>query len=108
MRMLCSLVGEPLMPRCNKQLRNLRKLRRLTQEELAELAIVGRRTLQKAERGLEVTMETVILLAAVLDVHPDEIIDQENVDARAAIEQMRENWISDGNRRAPPPPYRDG
>lgn len=112
------------MLRCRKErLRELRKQRGLNQQELADLAAVGKRTLQNAEAGVEGSMDTVILLAAALEVHPDEILDQEHVDALAqgpyefhryvneflhpegcaycaddedafaAVEQMRENWI---------------
>ncbi len=69
------------MPRCNDRLRELRKLQGHTQKELADKAIVGHRTLQKAEAGKTIDLDTIQSLAAALEVDPDEIIDLECLDA---------------------------
>ncbi|MEL6896603.1 MAG: helix-turn-helix transcriptional regulator, partial [Planctomycetota bacterium] len=69
------------MIKLNAQLRILRELRNLTQTELAELAIIGKRTLHKAESGEPSSMETALSIAGALGVHPEEILDETCVDA---------------------------
>ena len=112
------------MIRLTSQLRILREHRNLTQEQLAELALIGKRTLQKAEKGEPSSMETVLSIAGALDVHPNEILDDTCVDALSkgpfdfhryvdsvarpeelaycrdvadaenAVDRMRESWIA--------------
>lgn len=67
------------MPRCNENLKKLRKLANWTQGQLAGFAIVGIRTVQKAEAGEEVNQETVDALAEVLGCSADAItrVDQD-------------------------------
>ena len=69
------------VPRCNRELRRFRKAKGLTQSELAARALVARRSLQNAEAGKEVTMETITAVAKVLDVDSEELIDADPRDA---------------------------
>lgn len=67
-----------------KNVRRLRLARNLTQVQLAELAGVNQATISKAERGeLNITMETIVLLAKALHVEPVELFDLPELQQRA-------------------------
>lgn len=59
----------------------MRKARGWTQGHLAARASVGARTVQKAENGQPVKLETIELLADALNVEPDELLCHHSVDA---------------------------
>ncbi|MFC3071206.1 helix-turn-helix domain-containing protein [Phenylobacterium soli] len=70
---------------------SLRKARAMTQEKLALLARVERRTVQRAEAGAAVSAETLADLAAALGVPPDALL------ARAEPgedENQQEGWVT--------------
>lgn len=69
------------VPRCNQELRRIRKDNGLTQTELAARALVARRSLQNAEAGKEVTLETIVAVAQVLRVKTKCLIDEDPRDA---------------------------
>lgn len=59
---------------CDPQkLRSLREQFAITQEKLASLSNVERRTVQRAESGKSISLETLADLAAALRVSPDEL-----------------------------------
>ena len=67
-----------------KKLRDFRRARGLTQVQLAELAGVNQATVSKVERGeMNVTVDTIMLLAAALDVQPVQLFDLPELQARA-------------------------
>jgi transcriptional regulator with XRE-family HTH domain len=61
-----------------EKLRSFREKSAITQEKLAILCAVNRRTVQRAERGEPISLETLADLAAALRVSPDEIRAQEH------------------------------
>lgn len=67
-----------------QNVRRLRLARNLTQVQLAELAGVNQATISKAERGeLNITMETIVLLAKALKVEPVQLFDLPDLQRRA-------------------------
>ena len=67
------------------RLREWRRRRLLTQEELAEKAGVGVTTIVRIEAGQEGRISTLRKLAAALDVTPDQLLgDDDRGDALAA------------------------
>jgi transcriptional regulator with XRE-family HTH domain len=56
------------------KIRELRKVRGLSQEALSERALVGKRTIQKAEAGKRVWKESLVRMANALGVDVDELI----------------------------------
>jgi transcriptional regulator with XRE-family HTH domain len=59
-------------------IRKLRSARLWSQEQLAEACGIGLRTIQRLERTGNASAETVRALAAVLEVHPDELLSNKN------------------------------
>jgi transcriptional regulator with XRE-family HTH domain len=64
--------------RFGRRVRNLRQARRLSQEELAELAGVHRTYLSSLERGQRnVGLDNILAIAAALDVPPSALFTEE-------------------------------
>lgn len=59
-----------------KKLRELRKVRGLTQEQLAELAAIHKNYVSDCENGRRnISLENILALARALKVKPGEILD---------------------------------
>lgn len=74
------------------RLRELRRLRKLTQVQLAEMAGVDQSTLSKAENGqMNITLQNILSIAAALDVQPAELFELPELHRRAlaAIDQLK-------------------
>jgi len=68
--------AETLKSQFGRRVRTLRKLRDLTQEELAEAAAISPEYVSKIERGMaSPSFESIAHLARTLDVSPGEMFD---------------------------------
>lgn len=80
-----------IMERIGHRLRELRESRELSQIEAAERAGIARRTLYRAERGMNPTLETMIRLLRVYGRLPalDSFIPETEVSPMALLRERR-------------------
>lgn len=80
-----------IMDRIGHRLKELRESRELTQLEAAERAGIARRTLYRAERGMNPTLETMIRLLRVYGRLPalDSFIPETEVSPMALLRESR-------------------
>ena len=79
------------------KIRSLRASRAWSQEHLAHVAGIGRRTIQRAESTGKSSFETAQAIASALQVQVGELVDQELVKSEAIIERnslLRKIWIT--------------
>lgn len=101
------------VPGLENRIRELRDLRGLTQEALAERMGVAHSTVQRLETGqMNLTTDYMVSLSEALDVHPAELITNAHRIARSAseveaIEMLRrmpkeaaESWLRTGKHLA--------
>lgn len=74
-----------------KRLREIRRARKLTQVQLAEMAGIDQSTLSKAENGqMNITLQNIVNIAEALGVQPAELFELPELHRRAlaAIDQL--------------------
>lgn len=80
-----------------EKIRSLRTARAWSQEHLAHVASIGRRTIQRVESSGKSSYETAQAIAAALDIEVSELVNHESLNASALMERnslLRKIYVS--------------